>query len=93
MPYFLECHHAIDKPLASPLSDYRWERVSIDGGRFDKGGFPTADDAAMLAVRDKLLTHPAIAGVRIVFSDDRMKPVPLPKVAPADGDVVETFGR
>lgn len=89
--YFLECHHAIDKPPASPLSDYRWERVKIGNGHDD--GYADPNDARLIDARDKLLTHPAIAGVRIVFADDRLKPLPKPKVAPADGDVVETFGR
>ncbi len=88
--FFLECHHAIGKQPGSPLSDFKWERISL-GTREDQG-FPGLTDPALVAARDLLLTRPDVIGVRVVWNAPA--PVaPQPAIPQFDGQIVAAVGR
>jgi hypothetical protein len=91
MPFFLECHHAIGKPLASPLTDYRWEPITLGGGH--DAGYDSLTDLRLAEARDALMARPDVAGVRVVFRAAKPAPVGPPAAPPKDGQVVLMVGR
>jgi hypothetical protein len=91
--FFIEAHHAIGLPPGAALSDYRWERIALGDGA--DAGYADLADPRLAETRDRLLTHPAIAGVRVVFEAAApealamaAEPAPL-----ADGQIVMEAGR
>ena len=104
MPYFIEIHHAIGKPLLPALSDFKWEQLPLDP-QADQG-FAAVDDPAIADRVTALLTRMDVIGVRVVFQphspdtkaatfhDPAPGITPGPPVPPpADGQVMVGFGR
>lgn len=86
--YFLEVFDGRLSPDRKVKKDYAWAALSI-GEEADRG-YPTEDDPQLLDAARKMLTHPLMAGVRIRFRADRVKPV---KIKPNDGDIVTEFAE
>lgn len=90
----IEVHHAIGKPPASPLTDYRWEAVPLGDGI---ESFAGPDDPRVAKLVDRLLARPDIIGVRLVYQPDAGATPPGAAIAAANaalpGQVLATFGR
>jgi len=89
--FFLECHHAIGKPIASPLSDYTWERIALGDGHDD--GYAALDDLRLVQARELVMKRPDVIGARIVFQSDALAAVGGQAVPFTDGQIVATFGQ
>jgi hypothetical protein len=91
--FFLECHHAIGKLPASPLSDYVWERLPLGG----QETFLDQNDPQIAPIVNRFLIRPDIIGVRLVYQPDAavaaVAGVPIVAVSPTAGAVLATFGQ
>lgn len=90
----LEVHHAIGKPPATPLSDYKWEAVPLGDGI---ESFADPDDPRIAQIADRLLGRPDILGVRVVVQPAAPATAPGAAVAAANaaqpGQVLRVFGQ
>lgn len=86
--YFLEVLDGSRSPDRRAKKDYAWAVRSLSEAA-DRG-YATEDDPQLIATAQKMLTHPLMAGVRIRFKDDRVKPI---KPKPQDGDITAEFAE
>jgi hypothetical protein len=90
--FLIECfdgRFSTDRAAVGPKTkDKGWDWAALPLGLEADRGYPMEDDPQLLAALDKLRTHPLMAGLRIRFRDDKVKPI---KPKPKDGDVTSTF--